>query len=146
MRYVFVVLIGMLMVSCSGSNSQSGDVHVAFRLAEVEPKEGFTAMVCEASGDTLYLHEEDMLTHEDIVSASVIAKEPHPEIEVTFTKEARERFARATGAHIGSRMGIIVDGILVSSPKIMATINGGVAHIVGRFSQEEARRIAEGIH
>ena len=47
--------------------------------------------------------------------------------------------------NIGKPLAIVVDGTLVSAPVIKAAIPGGVAVIVGSFTQEEAERIADGI-
>ena len=68
-----------------------------------------------------------------------------PVIEITFTAPGKDKFARLTENNINKTLGIVIDGKLVSSPVIKASISNGVAIIVGNFTLKEAEIIADGI-
>ena len=48
-----------------------------------------------------------------------------PVVAVTLSAAAAERFAERTGAHVGRRLAIVVDGIVFSAPVIRERIGGG---------------------
>jgi len=50
------------------------------------------------------------------------------------------QFSKVTGDNIKRRMGIVLNGRLVSAPMINATIAGGKAIITGDFPEKEAYR------
>ena len=62
-----------------------------------------------------------------------------------MTAEGKGRLAALTRLHKGERLGMIVDGVLVTAPVIRAAITEGRALVTGHFSEEEARRIAAGV-
>jgi len=65
-----------------------------------------------------------------------------PQISVEFTKPAAKLFERITSESIGKKIAIVVDGKVVSAPAIRERVSGR-AVISGRFTPEEARRIAD---
>jgi len=134
----------IILLALLGCAQQSG-VTVEFRLAETEPAEGLTLMTCTASGESFYLHDEILLSNADIESASPDSWDGRPTVALTFTEAGREKFARLTEENIGGRVGMLVDGELVTAPVIRAPILEGKAVINGDFTEEEATRIAAGI-
>jgi len=116
-----------------------------FRLAQTEPGEGLTQMTFEPTGETIYLHGEVLIDNTDIASAEVANWEGEYVVDLTFTEPGKEKLARVTGQHVTERMGMVVDGRLLSAPRINAAITQGRAIIVGALGEEEARRIAAGI-
>ena len=92
-----------------------------------------------------YLHPEVILANEDIASTSVTHWEDRPAVDVILTEAGKEKFAEFTGANIGKRAAILVDGKLVTAPIIRAPILQGRALINGDFTEQEAKRIAEGL-
>ena len=137
--------IGLIILLALLPCAQQSGVTVEFRLAETEPAEGLTLIVCTASGESFYLHDEVLLSNADIESASPGSWEGRPTVALIFTEDGREKFARLTGDNIGGRVGILVDGELVTAPVIRAPILEGKAVINGDFTEEEAKRIAAGI-
>jgi preprotein translocase subunit SecD len=91
------------------------------------------------------VHDEVLLTNADIDTALVSMRNERPAVDVFFTDGARVEFAAITRDNKGKRMGIILDGELVSAPIIRSPILQGRAIIMGDFTMEEAERIAEGI-
>lgn len=63
-------------------------------------------------------------------------------IELEFTPEGRDIFARLTKENIGKRIGIFVDGELVNAPTVQASITDGIAIIVGDYTSQQAEDLA----
>jgi preprotein translocase subunit SecD len=145
MRKAIGLIIMLGLVGCASLDKQPGEVTVEFRLAETESAEGLTEMTFEFTGEKFYLHDETVLSNDDVVLASVSKGDFWPVIDVTLTSDGAERFAQVTGDNISKHMAIVVGGELVSCPKINAQILGGRAQITGDFTEEEAKRIATGI-
>ncbi len=62
-------------------------------------------------------------------------------IDLAFTPEAANTLASFTGANIGMRMGIVLNGEVLSAPTIQAQFGAG-AIITGNFSEDETRTLA----
>ena len=62
-----------------------------------------------------------------------------------LTEEGSLKLARLTKSHIGENVAIMLDGRVMSAPKIMAEITGGRAMIHGNFTEAEAGALAKGI-
>lgn len=68
-----------------------------------------------------------------------------PVVAVRFTAEGAELFGTITGAHVGERLAIFLDGELISAPRINEAISGGTAIISGGFSPEIAKDLAQNL-
>lgn len=68
-------------------------------------------------------------------------------VELTFTQEGSEAFAKATerAYNRGESIGIYYDGELVYVPNVISVITGGQAQITGMESIEEAKTLASTI-
>jgi protein-export membrane protein SecD len=75
--------------------------------------------------------------------AGQLANEPL--VSVKFTEEGSKLFADITRNHTGEKLGIFLDGELLSAPVINEAITGGTAVISGSFKIEEARELAENL-
>jgi preprotein translocase subunit SecD len=144
MRKAIGLIIVLGLVGCASLDKQP-EVTVEFRLAETEPAEGLTEMTFESTGEKFYLHDEVVLTNADIVLAEADKSDFGSIVNVTLTSDGAEKLAQVTGNNISKHMGIVVDGELVSCPRINAQISGGEAQIIGNLTEEEAERIATGI-
>ncbi len=65
-----------------------------------------------------------------------------PEINFTLTSEGTKLFGEVTTAHVGERLGIVLDGEVISAPNINTPITGGSGQITGRFTEKEANDLA----
>ena len=65
-----------------------------------------------------------------------------PEISVEFNAEGAKLFEDITARNVGNRLGIFLDGELVSGPTVQQKIIGGQAVISGQFTAEEAKSLA----
>ena len=118
---------------------------VEFRLARTEPGEGLTEMTFDPTGEKFYLDDEVLIDNRDIAAAAATEWQGEHVIELTFTEPGKEKLARVTGQNVTERMGMVVDGRLLSAPRINAAITQGRAIIIGALTEEEARRLAAGI-
>jgi preprotein translocase subunit SecD len=96
----------------------------------------------------LHVQKAPLMDHRAVASAAVEMDviSGRPQIAITFTDKGRETFAEVTRKNVGRRLAIIVDGQLLSAPKIATEIPGGKAAISGNFSKEEAADLASKIN
>jgi len=64
------------------------------------------------------------------------------EVSMDFNGEGARIFAKLTGANIGKRLAIVLDGKIVSIPNIESKIPNGRARITGMANMEEANDLA----
>jgi protein-export membrane protein SecD len=65
-----------------------------------------------------------------------------PTVQLTWNSEGDKLFGDITGANIGKRLGIFLDGQLISAPTVQNKITGGTAVISGSFTIDEAKTLA----
>jgi hypothetical protein len=120
-------------------------VRLEIRLAEELPRPGLEARIV-SEGRTIYLHREPVVTNEDVAEARVVpgATPSAFGIEITFTALGGERMSRATKAHLGKLVAILIDGQVVTLPRLLAPI-GTFAVIDADYTRSEAERIVEGM-
>lgn len=87
------------------------------------------------------------LTGKQLQSARVDFNQQVGSIQVSlqFNDEGRELFADITRRNIGKRVGIFIDGELLSAPVVQSEIPGGQAVITGVGSLDEARALARNL-
>ena len=62
-----------------------------------------------------------------------------PIVSLNFTAEGRALFAKVTKENVGNIVGIFLDGVPVSLPRVQEEIRDGRAQISGAFTLEEAK-------
>lgn len=65
----------------------------------------------------------------------------HPAIDFSFDGEGARKFGEATSKNIGRQFAIILDGKVVSAPRINGAITGGQGIIEGNFTLESASEL-----
>lgn len=65
-----------------------------------------------------------------------------PIVEMSFTSQGSRNFAKITGANVGKRLAIVLDGEIMTAPSIKQAITGGNAIIEGIGTIDEAKKIA----
>ncbi len=69
-----------------------------------------------------------------------------PTIGIEFNKEGGEKFAQITKNNVGKRVGIFLDGILISAPTVREEIRNGQAQISGEFTLDGARSLVRDLN
>ncbi len=86
-----------------------------------------------------------IMTGRHLKSAKVGSDEfGRPEIDFELTPEGMEIFAKYTREHVGEFLAIVLDGVVISCPRIREAIPEGRGRITSEkgFTLEEARRLA----
>ena len=63
-------------------------------------------------------------------------------VSLSFNSEGAKLFEEATGRLIGKQIAIVLDDVVISAPVVQDRISGGNAQITGRFTSDEAARLA----
>ena len=90
-----------------------------------------------------------ILTGDDLRPVTTTTKDPQnyqAVVAMEFTKEGKRKFADFTRRNVGEILAIVLDGKILSAPSIDEPILDGRAIIRGRFTTEEAQRLAEFIN
>ena len=127
-----------------------GDLEAAvrfeIRLAEDRPAVGLTEAKDADSGRRVYLHGDVIVSNADIVATRVVAggDSMHYSVGVEFNASGTEKMRAATREHVGRPIAILLDGQVVLAPTLRSEI-GSSARITGKFTKDQAERIANGI-
>ena len=121
-------------------------VRFEVRLAEDSPGPGLREKAMTETGRRIYLHPEPVVVNSDIASAELVQGDTASTfgVALTFNEDAVERITRATRAHIGRPVAILVDGEVVSAPVLRSPVTTA-AVISGDYTRAEAERIVSGI-
>ena len=65
-----------------------------------------------------------------------------PIVNFRFTLKGAQAFAEATTQNVGRPLAIVLDGEVISAPRILQPITGGAGQISGRFTVEEVNRLS----
>ena len=90
-----------------------------------------------------YLLGPVVLSGKDLVNAEV-----QPDnlgrmgVSLEFNSEGARLFEDATARMVGKQLAIVLDNVVISAPVVQDRIAGGRAQITGRFTNEEAARLA----
>ena len=98
----------------------------------------------DEGGGSLVLYEEPEVTGDMVETASAGLNTDGAGFQINFSFDSRgaRRFGEYTREHVGELFAIVLDGQIISAPRIQSPITGGSGRIVGSFSPEEAANIA----
>ena len=65
-----------------------------------------------------------------------------PAVSISFNSEGTRAFSDATSRLVGRQLAIVLDGVTISAPVVNSHIRDGSAQITGRFTVDEATRLA----
>ena len=115
------------------------------RLVEDSPGKDLIEAEIQESGEKVYLHRISVIAPEDIARSEVVADSlGQPAISVDFTDAGAEKMAFVTKSYQGKRLALVVDGQVISAPRVVTTISSK-AQITGNFDEAEAKRIAKAL-
>ena len=122
--------------------------HLEFRMVSADPEllkkatagesvEGYE-LLRDAQGEPYLLEKKVPLTGAGLANAHVnYGQFGSPEVSFALTPEGSKIFSQLTGANIGRRLAIVLDGKVKSAPVIQSQISDQ-GQITGRFTQQEA--------
>ena len=111
----------------------------------------WTAHVEDAQGQKIlpiyYVKKRPEMTGEVIADARAqrgqsFTNANQPLVSFRTTPEGTRIFGRVTGANVGHRMAIVLDGKVASAPTIQSKIDRGTGEITGSKTMEEAQDLA----
>lgn len=122
----------------------SSAASVEFRAAAPDPQPGLVAMTPLRGDATVYVEPDPLLTSADIAGAKVGINRETKQfvVRIIFTPDGAARLTGVTTEHQGELLAIVIDGQLLTAPKIAAPITGREAIIQGKFTRAEAIRLA----
>ena len=145
MKITLVFCLLGLLFSCTSTKEGAESITIEFKIAEVGSAPGLTKMKVRKIDRKFYLHNEVLLNNEDIKSAEYTLWQDRPGVKLIMTERGKEKWADITEQNIGKHIGMILNGELVSAPLVKGRIDVGLAIIQGIFTEDEARKIVEGI-
>jgi len=98
--------------------------------------------------EKLEVQKKVLMDQTSLKSAAVITNkfDGSLQIEIKFTARGQQGFAEVTGQNIGDRLAIIIDGQVITAPRINTEISDGIAEITGVFSKQETIELANKIN
>ena len=103
---------------------------------------GSVVVPAEEAG-MFYLLGSVLLSGKDLVDAQVTPDSlGRMGVSLEFSSEGARLFENATARLIGKQLAIVLDNVVISAPVVQDRISGGRAQITGRFTNDEAARLA----
>jgi preprotein translocase subunit SecD len=124
---------------------QKNPVSLDFQLVSKHPTS--EEMKVEGTNESVFL-EQPSLTLKDVLSAKMTDPSCTTSciIEIKFNKEGAKKLSKITRTHLNRKMGIVLNGKLLSAPTIKEKIVGGNVQINGQFDKTSASKIIESIN
>lgn len=152
-QQALAALVVMLGVGGAGAwlwRAANPVVHAAVRfevrLAEVGPGVGLREAAVGTEPRVVYLHDEVVVTNDDIVAADVVAAPAGDRfaVAVRLSPVGSDRLRAATRRHMGRPVALLLDGLVLMAPTVRSEI-GDVGLLTGDFDRPAAERIARGL-
>jgi preprotein translocase subunit SecD len=85
-----------------------------------------------------------VMTGTGLKSAAATVSTNTNEFEVSFvlTDDGKKTFSEFTSTHVGKILGIVLDKVLISAPRVSTAITEGQGVITGSFDRDSANRLA----
>ena len=98
----------------------------------------------QQQGGTLPVEKRVMVSGEDLVDAQpgFNSRSGEPDVNFRFNLRGGQRFGQVTSDNVGRPFAIVLDGKVISAPRILGPITGGSGQITGNFTVEQADNLA----
>jgi preprotein translocase subunit SecD len=98
----------------------------------------------QQQGGTLPIQKQVMVAGEDLTDAqpSFDSRTGEPDVNFRFNLRGGQRFGQVTAENVGKLFAIVLDGKIISAPRILGPITGGSGQITGNFTVEQADNLA----
>jgi SecDF, P1 head subdomain len=141
MRKVLVLFFA-IAVCGSPALTLAAQPKIELRSVETKAGPGLSEVTLPGVSRPAFLGAVPVITNANIVYTQAITYKGEPAVGITLDKAADKRFCDFTSTSIGKPLGVLVDGKLVNVASIPHALCGGMFTITGKFSVEEAKRIA----
>ncbi len=93
---------------------------------------------------TLPVEKRVMVSGEDLVDAQpgFDSRTGEPDVNFRFNLRGGQRFGQVTSDNVGKPFAIVLDGKVISAPRILGGITGGSGQITGNFTVEQADNLS----
>ncbi len=110
-----------------------------FRLVSDNLDFGIDELTSE-NGEILKVSKRIVMSGENLIDAqpSIQNQKNEPTVSFTLDRLGAQKFGRATTDNVGKRLAIVLDGKVISAPKINEPITSGNGMISGNFTFQEA--------
>ena len=103
-------------------------------------------VVVSSAGGDKYVLGPVIVDGADIVNATARGGDPMGwSVDVQLSSEASDALASATTAAVGTRIAIVVGGLVVSAPTVAAPIASGAVVVADSLSEAAAERLASSL-
>lgn len=99
-------------------------------------------VVPNAEGGSLVVKRRVLITGDQLVDSQPSFQDGLPVVSFRFDSIGGKRFAKATQENVGKPFAIILDGQVISAPRINEPILGGSGIIQGNFTTQSANELA----
>jgi preprotein translocase subunit SecD len=98
----------------------------------------------QETGGTIPVEKRVMVEGADLTSAEpgFDSQTREPVVNFRFNLKGAQRFGRVTMENVGKPFAIVLDGKVISAPRIISPITGGSGQISGQFTVESANNLA----
>jgi len=105
---------------------------------------GIEKLPLEEDDQELIVSKRIILSGENLVDAQPRMDTQSNQTVVTFNLDrlGAKKFAKATTSNVGKRLAIVLDGKIISAPRIQDSIIGGSGQITGNFTFQSATDLA----
>ena len=125
-------------------------VAIELRLAESSPAAGLVPAAVHGQSNTLYLHRDPQLsnTHITRVEATKARIGQGLILDVWLTRDGARRMADLSRHHMGSKLAVLIDSVVVSVPTIQDKLDSGTGvpfEIGVPLGPEETEQLARAV-
>ena len=98
----------------------------------------------QTQGGTLPVERRVMVAGEDLVDSQpgFDSRSGEPVVNFRFNLRGGQRFGQVTSENVGRPFAIVLDGKVISAPRILGPITGGSGQITGNFTVEQADNLS----
>jgi preprotein translocase subunit SecD len=155
MKNVLLALALCLVTIAAVAADSTKQSVLQFRLVVENPTANSEQMILQRKNnkeadktfkETLNVQKASLLDQTALKSATVKTNIFTTQIEIKFTAEGQKKFAKVTSQNIGNRLAIVINGKLISAPRIQDEISDGICEIAANFSKQDADELAKQIN
>jgi len=97
----------------------------------------------QQQGGQIPVQKRVMVAGEDLTDAKTgFDQNNQPDVKFSFNLRGGRQFGQVTSENVGRPFAIVLDGKVISAPRILGPITGGSGEITGNFTVEEADNLA----